>query len=181
MSLIKQKNLRGVTLTNYVEWLRLPERQHTVGVGNGKNRAAPKKLYIHPFNITMPTTLMALTSASSTSYEALESKVVGYAIATLPVDGTVFARKPRQYSPARVVQTIERRSKGTSKTSHITKNPYLSYGGTSRSVPFGQTGRDAGEDEVDIFAVIRGRFMAGGVIPTGQTVTLVKEKFTAKS
>lgn len=180
MGAIKSKNLRGATLTAYVEWLRTPSRHHTVGVGNGPDRPPRDRLFIHPFNVRMPTNMVAKASASSTAYSAIESKVAGYVQTIL--EPTSSARGLREYSPARVVFKTGVATKGGARTSHITNREYLNYGGNSVTVPFGKSGAEANETEAFVFRTIRQRFANNfGAIPAGQQVTLIKEKFTERT
>lgn len=179
MSAIKQKNLRGTTLTNYIEWLQNPAKHHTVGIGNGPDRPPATALYLHPFNLKMPASMIARATALETSYQSLSAQLDGYTFVALPANTT--ARSPAQFSPARIVHRTGRSSKATTKVSRITGNSYGNYGGTSKSAPFGKTTAAATEDEGDNFFKIRQKFLADGIMPAGHEVTLIKEKFTAKT
>lgn len=172
--------LTGTRLTSFIEWARTEAKQHTVGIGNGADRPPATQLFVYPFNVKMPTGMLAKASALSTAWTAAKEQVNQYVVDVLP-SGTA-ARGVRQYSAARVVHGISRSNKGSAKTSHITGASYLSYGGRSLSVPFGKTTATAAEKEVDNFRLIFARFAtASGSLPAGQEVTLLKEKFGERS
>ncbi|GBF86305.1 hypothetical protein [Aphanothece sacrum] len=76
--------------------------------------------------------------------------------------------------PAKVVITTGLTSKGVRKTSDRTKLPYLSYGGTSGSIPFGRL--NGTDEELTAYNAIVNNFKTAGKIPAGTRVSRIKEK-----
>jgi hypothetical protein len=137
-------------LTAYVEFLTgKAERQPNIGTRGG--RPAQTALYITPFTLTLGANDKIQCGANSASWTANEGAFGSHVTATLPAGDVAF--KIRGFQPAKVVIVTGREATGTVKTSHITKGKYLSYGGTSRSIPFGKAA--AGDTEAVTFQTIK--------------------------
>ncbi len=147
-------------LTNYVAFIE-GKTNRQPGIGTGKKRDKSQILFVKPFGAPAATSDLFQVSASQTAWVAHEGSFGSHALATLPSGGA--ALRVRGFRPARVVIVTGRQDNGVVKESHITKQKYLSYGGTSRSIPFGKAA--AGDTELGVYDTIRGL-----LVPTGSTV-----------
>jgi hypothetical protein len=144
-------------LTAYTEYITgKAERQPNIGTKG--NRPPSTKLYISPFSFTIGATDKLETSANQAAWTEHEGAFGSHTLAALPSGDVSF--KIRGFRPSKVVIITGRSGSGTVKTSHITKTKYLSYGGSSRSIPFGKAA--SGDTEVTVFDTIRDL-----VAPTG--------------
>jgi len=113
-------------------------------VGQGEPRPPSQLLYVVPFGVSLATGQMARQSAAETAWQRYGSQFNNYTDATQPVDaGNVV--KLADYAAARVIILEGRSNTGTVKTSAVTGMKYLSYGGSSTSIPFG---RSVGTDTI---------------------------------
>lgn len=120
---------------NYKTWLTNFD-QRSQGIGDGNPRPASQPLYITPFAIELPTGCKVKQSASETAYNNYSSYLGNKISITAPTDGANIL-KPAGYKAPRIIVRIAGTSK-TTPTSAITGMKYLSYGGSSLSVPFGK-------------------------------------------
>lgn len=186
MARLKVKNLKETELNYFIDYLQNANRHHTVGVGNGPNRPRLVDLFVIPFNVDLPTGVLAKASATVLGQEALGNAVNTHASVTL-ADGQE-AIGLRDYSAARVSICTGRLTKGRQVSSHRTSRHYNSYyaqgGGTKTlSFPFGK-GTAVGPTvftELQIFGTIRDAFKVNGAIPEGTKITLIKEKFSKRT
>ena len=109
-----------------------------LNIGNGKKRLASTTLYVLPFAFPATSNTYLQQSAATAAWTEYEGEIGGHAVATLPANTS--AVKIRGARAARIIVVTGRSPDGVVKTSHITSAKYLSYGGTSRSVPFGRAG-----------------------------------------
>lgn len=149
-SRIMQAARYQAALTNYVEYVTgKTERQPNIGTKG--NRPAQTTLYITPFTITLGANDRIQSGANSQAWTAHEGAFGSHVVATLPAGDVAF--KIRGFKPAKVVIVTGRLTQGEVKPSHITKQKYLSYGGTTRTIPFGKAA--AGDTEAVTFQTIK--------------------------
>jgi hypothetical protein len=113
------------------------KRASTSKVGSGKNRPVSQPLYIDPFNIALSTGQVVPQSASKPSWDKYAAAFTGRTNATKPADENNII-KLANFKAARVNILTGRSQSGTKKVSRVTGLPYLDYGGTSTSIPFGR-------------------------------------------
>lgn len=137
-------------LNAYVEYVTgKAERQPNIGTKG--NRPAQTTLYITPFSLTLGPTDKIQCGANETAWNANEGAFGSHVVATLPAGDVAF--KIRGFKPAKVVIVTGRSAQGKVTPSHITKQKYLSYGGTTRTIPFGKAA--AGDTEATVFQTIK--------------------------
>lgn len=141
-----------------------------------RNRVKSELMYITPFGITVPAKVLVIASASGDAINSYKEKVnTGGARFKQVLANDEFALKPAGYHAARVQIRTGVGDTGTDKKSKTSGLPYKSYGGHSKSIPFGQkTG--AQEDEKNAFAVIKEAINPAASPVKGTLVTLISEK-----
>ncbi|HEY9653644.1 MAG TPA: hypothetical protein V6C95_23485 [Coleofasciculaceae cyanobacterium] len=158
-------------LDNFIKWQTDATKRGT-RVGQGQPRPASIKLYITPFAVPLPTGQLAEQSASAPAWNTYSSKFATYTTATRPAtDANVI--QVRDYTAPRVQIKTGIGSAGVVKTSAQTGRKYLSYGGTSTSIPFGKNA--AGDTVEGVFADLRTQIL-GATPPANMRVTLIPEK-----
>lgn len=184
MSRLKAKNLDPVYLDAYIAYLENPNKRHTVGIGNGRARPASVQCFVRPFNVDLPANVLAKVSALQSAQLELSERLIGYTFTGL---GTNEAIGLRDYQAARIVHTTGKLSRSRSVTSHRTTRPYGSYRNgestVSHSFPFGKgpASQDPPATELSIFESVRTTFEVDGAIPQGTSLTMTKEKFSART
>lgn len=183
MSKLKAHNLHDTYLEAYIGYLQNANAHHTVGIGNGKARPPSVNCYVKPFNVALPASVLAKASASQAAQAELAEKLVNYVYSTL---GTNEAIGLRDYSPARIVHMTGKLTKGRPVNSRRTTKPYNSYyaaqGGTaSKSFPFGDSVTGVILPEIEVFQLVRNSYLVDGAMPAGTNLTLLKEKFSART
>lgn len=167
-SRIQQAARYQQALNNYVAYVQgKSERQPNIG--NGKKRDASQTLYIRPFGVPATSSDLFTVSGSLPTWEEFSGIISGHAVATVATGKT--AVKVRGFKASRVIIITGRAQDGTVKESHITKTKYLSYGGKSRSLPFGRAA-DA-DTELSVFTTIKSALTPAG---SGNRVYLSPEK-----
>jgi hypothetical protein len=139
--------------TKFLDYLQrlTPE---TSGVGTRGNRPASVQVYVVPFGQDFGANNYLRASALTPAIAALRGAVGTHAKESITA-GTDNALRLRGVHAARVSATSGLATQGTSKTSKLTGLHYASYGGTSKSMPFGKTSRTATETQEDVFEVIK--------------------------
>lgn len=125
-------------IDNYVKYITdATKRSSTSKVGQGKPRQPSQKLYIDPFNIALSTGQLVRQSAAAPSWTRFAAAFTARAQPTPPTDENLIVPLAN-YKAARVNITTGRSTTGVKKISRVTGLPYLDYGGTSTSIPFGR-------------------------------------------
>ena len=169
-SRINQAARYQAALENYVAYIQgKTERQP--GIGTKGTREPSQTLYVNPFTVNIGTADTIKVSASRTAWDAHEAAFGTHTVAALPAGDVALSL--RGFKPARaVIITGRSNAAKTVKESHITKTKYLSYGGTSRSIPFGKSA--ANDVEVTVFQGIKSTLAPAG---SGVVVYLSPEKY----
>lgn len=158
-------------LDNYIDYVSgLKDRQTKIGEGGA--RPDRQDLYIKPFGTTLGTKQYAQVSAYDTAWTSHSSKFTGYTKSSLDTAEGDSSLKLKGLSPARLSYKSGIASTGTVKTSKVTGLKYLSYGGSSVSVPFGQKAGTTVESQA--FDSIRASF---GNLPDSVSITWIREKY----
>lgn len=129
-------------LANYQKWLT-GEANRQPNIGKKGNRPALQHLFVEPFNLSLPTTVLVQQSGQVAAWEKYGGDIGTHTVATVPSGSSSV--KLRGYKAARIRIITASETKGTPKTSHITGLQYLSYGATSVSLPFGKNSNDTTE------------------------------------
>jgi hypothetical protein len=140
-------------------------------VGQGEPRPKSNPLYIKPFNIPLADTQKVRVTAAIPTIAAYGSNSEIASRTDAEPGAGVTLIKPEGFSAARVVITSGRSANGTPKTSAVTKAKYLSYGGTSTSIPFGR--KNATETLTAAFEAIKAQIIAAN---PAVKVSLTREK-----
>jgi hypothetical protein len=144
-----------------------------------KNRTKSEKMYLTPFGITVPAKVLVIASASGEAINAYGNKVnTGGARYKQALANDEFAVLPRHYHAARVQIRTGVADTGTPKKSKTSGLPYKSYGGSSKSIPFGQKA-GSGEDEKNAFNIIKQAINPNANPVRGTLVTLIPERFSS--
>jgi hypothetical protein len=160
-------------LDNFIKWQTQAEKRGT-RVGQGKPRPVSIKLYITPFAVPLPAGQLAEQSASAPAWNTYSAKFGSHTTAARPAtDANVI--QVRDYSAPRVNIKTAIASTGKVKTSAQTGRKYLSYEGSSTSIPFGKAA--PGDTVEGVFGDIRTSIYGGATAPAGTRVTLVPEKY----
>lgn len=168
---------------NYVKYLETVDDRGS-GVGKGKKRPKSVVLHIAPFGLDINTaTDLLKVSANATTWNTHQSKWTNAGAKYARDDwGDTAAENSLdiRYRPARVVIRDNVSDNGIKTIAKGTKRPYLKYGGTSSSIPFGRAlGANnvaSSATEAEIFTLIYNGFLVSGVMSDGRRVTHVKEK-----
>jgi hypothetical protein len=156
-------------IDNYIKYITDASKRGSK-VGQGKPRPKSTKLYIDPFGVALADGQVVPTSASLTAWTAHKTKL-GTHTSDTQSDETKIV-KLEGFTPARVIITTGRSATGVAKTSSVTGLKYLSYGGTSTSLPFGR--KSLAESQQAAFDEIRLQIVAG---VSSALVTFKPEKF----
>lgn len=159
------------SIDNYIQYITNAARRGQ-NVGTGTARPPSQVLYVRPFNVDLAAGQLAKTSAAAPSWTTYASRFGTHVTATAPTDAGNIV-KIADFRAARVVITTGRSGTGTVKTSKVTGQKYLDYGGKSTSIPFGQTG--AITDQEAAFNAIKNAIVTN--ITPAPLVTLQPEKF----
>lgn len=122
-------------IDNYIQYITDATKRGQ-NVGNGSPRVASIKLYVRPFTEDLPIGQMVETSGAAPTWAARSAQFGTHTDPTAPT-GEGLLIKLKGFSAARAIITTGRSATGIAKTSKVTGMKYLSYGGTSTSVPFG--------------------------------------------
>lgn len=152
-----------LALENYVAYMQgKTERQPKIGTQ--QPRQPSQVLYVNPFSLSIGTADTIKVSADRAAWDTHEGAFGTHTLAVLP--GGDVALTLKNFRAARVtIVTGRSNAERTVKESHITKTKYLSYGGTSRSIPFGKTASGSVETELAVFQTIK-----TAVAPVGSTI-----------
>ncbi len=158
---------------NYVNYLStLDDKQANIGQGKPKPPQIP--LYIKPFGMDLATDQFLEVNATQSRWTSYQSLFTNYAKDSLNAAGGESSLKLRNVSPARIVIRTGVSTNATVKTATGTKRKYVTYGGESGSIPFGQNGAS---EEADSFEVIKAAIVgSAGFNPQTTKISRVKEK-----
>ncbi len=171
-SRINQAARYTAALENYVAYIQgKTERQP--GIGTRAARQPSQVLYVNPFSLNIGTADTIKVSADKQAWDTHEGAFGVHTLAALPSGDVALTLKNFRASRVTIV-TGRSNAERTVKESHITKTKYLSYGGTSRSIPFGKSASGASETELAVFQTIKTE-----LAPVGSTlkVYLSPEKY----
>lgn len=142
-----------------------------------KDRPPSQQLFVLPFSRELPANYFVKASAFNAVVTSYLAKVnAGAAVRardTLTL-GTQFAIRLDGFSAARVSIRTGRASTGTRETSKTSGLRYTSYGGSSRSIPFGKANATETMDEA--FTAIKDAILDGVSATNAPLITLVREK-----
>lgn len=160
-------------IDNYIKYIT-DSTKRGQRVGNGQARVASKKLYLIPFGRALATGQMVMVSGADPTWARVRTNGVltDYVKETAPAQASNIVRLA-DFKAARITVVTGRRDEGTAKTSAVTGLKYLSYGGKSTSIPFGNTAVPI-EEEV-AFNNIRAALQTGNIFPGGR-FSWIKEK-----
>lgn len=143
-------------LDNYIKYISA-ETDRQPNIGKGKARPALKTLYIRPFGTTLVAKQFAQVSGNQTFWDNNKAKFTDYAQDALATGATPeTALKLKGFRAARLSYKTNIDTTGKEKTSNVTKMKYLSYGGTSSSIPFGN--KETSVTESAAFETLKGKF-----------------------
>jgi hypothetical protein len=153
---------------NYIKYIT-DSAKKGARVGSGKARAKSIQVYVRPFAIDLPADVLVRQTCAEAAYNSYQGEFAGNienaagAATILKLDG---------FKAARAIITTGRSPNGQPKTSAVTGLKYLSYGGQSTSIPFGNNA--AGTDQMlDVFNTAKAGIIAG---QTNIIVSLQEEK-----
>lgn len=139
------------SLENYIAYLQNAATR-TPNIGGGKARDPNQVLFVQPFTLQLGANDRLQVSASRTAWTEYTAAFGTHTTTSAGTGNVSF--KIRGFRPAKVnIVTGRSTANRTVATSKVTKAKYLSYGGTSRSVPFGKAA--ATDTEELVFEVIR--------------------------
>jgi hypothetical protein len=158
------------SIDNYIKYITDSTKRGN-RVGTGDPRPASKKLYILPFNIDLATGQVTIASGSEQAFTTYSAALGTHTTGTAPADEDNIL-KLGDFTAARVIITTGRSNNGVAKTSTVTGQKYLSYGGKSTSLPFGK--KTDTETQAAAFAEIKTAILG---VTAGAIVTLKPEVF----
>lgn len=169
--LAKAKQL-AVYFDNYVNYISTIDDQPS-NVGNGTPKPPQTDLYIKPFGLDLATTQFLRVSATSDRWATYGSQFTGYAQDTINTGGGETFLRIKGVRPARLVIKQGLTQNGVAVTAKATKRKYLSYGGSSGSIAFGQ---NTTETEVEAYQTLKLAIeTSGGFNELSMRVSRVKE------
>jgi hypothetical protein len=134
--------LRGarlkVALDNYIKYLS-GEVSRQPNIGKGKPRAENTELYVHPFGTTLASKQSVLVSGNKAFWGTHKSKFANYTADAIVTENGETSLKLKGFRAARASYKTGISPTGKEATSNATKMKYLKYGGTSTSIPFGNS------------------------------------------
>lgn len=168
-------------LKNYLNYIQTMDDRNP-NVGQGRPRPASQVLFIRPFNYNLPVGQMHKTSGAQPTFNSYSSEgQIGSRVTSVTPTGDGNVVDLDNFKPARVIITTGRSTTGTVKTSRITKAKYLSYGGTSTSLPFGKANDT--DTYADAVAAIRTTLLGDeniqGRLTPNDRVAFQEEKLSA--
>jgi hypothetical protein len=126
-------------IDNYIRYITDSTKKGQ-NVGKGKSRPDSQVFYIQPFGINLGDNLFIKVSATKTTYDKYKSSLSDRLEES--ITGTEkYIKKPEGYQPAGAIIVTGRvvgSANAKVETSKVTGMKYLSYGGTSTSIPFGR-------------------------------------------
>lgn len=136
-------------IDNYIKYITDASKRGQ-NVGQGKKRPESTKLYIDPFDVKMAAGQRAVASGALPTWNQYKSiaAVSNRVTDQAPAD-TDLIITPEGWKAARISIKTGISDNGIVKTSKVTGLKYLSYGGTSSSLPFGRN--DETETETAAF------------------------------
>lgn len=141
-------------------------------VGQGEPRPKSIKLYVNPFGFNLGAGQVALTSGAEPAYNQYQTSLGTRTKRIAPTDENAII-KLANFKAARVIIKTGRSTQGVAKTSKVTGQKYLSYGGKSTSLPFGQKGGNETDAQQAAFLEIRQAIVQ---LTPGAIVTLQEER-----
>lgn len=141
----------AVYFDNQVEYLStLDDRQPNIGQGEDKPPQTP--LYIKPFAFELTPTQFIRENATAARWTTYKAEIGNRAVDTVADTAKIIPF--RGFTPARIVIKTGVGAKQV-KTSKSTKRKYVSRGGTSGSIPFGNNGTETEQEAYDaIYAAL---------------------------
>ena len=168
---LAQAKQLAVYWDNYVNYLStVDDRQPGIGTGDPKTPQTP--LYVKPFGYDIATEQYIEANGTAARWATWGSLFTGHTKDSLTGTETVLSAR---FTPARIVIKEGLSTTKQIVTAKTTKRKYITYGGTSGSIPFGiQTATD---DEVTTFSSLRNAIKSATQF-NAQTmrVSRVKEK-----
>jgi len=137
-------------IDNYIKYITDASKRGQ-NVGQGTKRPESVKLYVDPFGIKMAEGQRAVASGALPTWNQYrtQSDVSSRVSDVAPTDSDLIIT-PEGWKAARISIKTGISDNGIVKTSKVTGLKYLSYGGTSSSLPFGR--KDEAETETAAFA-----------------------------
>ena len=157
---------------NYVKHLdSIDDRQPNIG--QGKPKPPQIALYIKPFGTDLATSQYLEVNGTQARWNTYKAHFTGYTKETIDVAGNESSLTLRNISPAKIVIKTGVSTNPTVKTATGTKRKYVTYGGESGAIPFGQNGSS---EEADSFEVIKGLITATNFDSQTTKISRIKEK-----
>ena len=157
---------------NYVNYLStIDDRQLNIGQGKPKPPQIP--LYIKLFGTDLAADQYLEVNGTQARWDTYKAHFANYTKETIDVAGGESSLKLRNVRPARIVIRTGVSTTASVKTAAATKRKYVSYGGESGSIPFGQNGSS---EEADSFEIIKGLITATDFNSQTTKISRIKEK-----
>lgn len=160
-------------LDNYIKYIA-GEVDRQPKIGKGKARAKTIPLYVHPFGTELASKQSALVSGPEEFWKSHKPKFTDYTADAIVTASGESSLKLKGFRAARLSYKTGISTTGVEETSNVTKMKYLKYGGTSQSLPFGNSATKVSESAA--FETLKGKF----AIPDGSKETKVywqREKY----
>ena len=170
IKLAKAKQL-AIYWDNYVNYLSNADEQQP-NIGNGTSKPPQTEVYVQPFGIDLDAEQFIKVNATQDRWNTWGSQFAAYTQDTLNTAGGEVFLRLRGVRPARLVIKTGISTTKTVVTAKATKRKYLSYGGTSGSIPFGQ---NTTESEVEAFQTLKAAVESTGFNAQTMRISRVKE------
>lgn len=128
-------------------------------IGQGTARPASQKLYLRPFNLDLPATIVIVASASVPAWETVRGITAVNTRVKATIPNTQQSLKLKGVKPARVFYRTLTDASGTAETSHLTGLRYLKYNHKTISFPFGKA------TDTETYAEAIAALSADGALP----------------
>jgi hypothetical protein len=145
-------------------------------VGDGEAKPEQIELYVHFFGQDYLAGLYHKVKGTLGTWTTHKDQFIGrtkVGTETFPAEGDIVLMGGRARAAKLIIKTGVR-TKGVREVSKRTKLPYLNYGGTSGSVPFGR--KNGTDEELTAFNDIVSGYKVQGKIPAGTRLSRIKEK-----
>jgi hypothetical protein len=157
------------SIDNYIKYITDASKRGS-RIGTGKPRAKSKILFIDPFGVPMADGQVVPVSANDASWTTYKAKFTLRTKDAQSDEAKII--NLANYTAARVIIHTGKSATGVAKTSAVTGMKYLSYGGSSTSIPFGRG--SATDTESTAFQEIRLSILTTA---TNALISLKPEKF----
>ena len=169
-NLAKAKQL-AIYWDNYVNYLSNIDEQQP-NIGNGTSKPPQIELYLQPFALELDVEQYIKVNGTQDRWNTWGTQFASYTKETLNTGGGEVFLKLRGVRPARMVIKTGISTTKTVVTAKATKRKYLSYGGVSGSIPFGQ---NTTETEVEAFQALKTAVEATAFNSQTMRISRVKE------